>query len=134
MSIFKTAILKICSKSGEMYALSQYYDYINAFHGCCEISMGDARAYIGAKVDFIALENGINDADGLLWSLKEVLSQKNHLTKNALHNTLKKWYLTDKSSLKGVIHKSKKRIRQPTHNKKNDLHNGGAGYAIISVE
>ncbi|GIU72456.1 MAG: hypothetical protein KatS3mg003_1935 [Candidatus Nitrosocaldaceae archaeon] len=89
-------------------SISQYWRFIEKFRGRPLISMGDARAYISALTDIVAVEVGANDVDGMKWAFHEAVktSYKCELTKEKYINILQKWRDLDRRQLRPILSSS----------------------------
>jgi DNA (cytosine-5)-methyltransferase 1 len=100
--------------------ISQYWLFIDKFRGSYPISKGDARAFISALTDIIAVGAGVKDIDGLRWALREALKEasKERLNKERYTHILQKWVVTDRKSLQALLSHSS--LKPEWHTTKED--------------
>jgi DNA (cytosine-5)-methyltransferase 1 len=108
--------------------ISQYWLFVEKFRGNPEVSRGDARAYISALADIIAVEAGVKDADGIRWSLAEALRRHDgeKLTREVYMRTLQRWRSLDRNSLRVLIGSS-------TASPELEAVEKGNGFRIVSL-
>ncbi|MGB9622932.1 MAG: DNA cytosine methyltransferase, partial [Candidatus Bathyarchaeia archaeon] len=85
-------------------SISQYWRFVEKFRGNLVIGRGDARAYISALTDIIAVEAGINDINGVKWAFGEAVktAYKGGLTKERYAGILQKWAELDRKQLRTI--------------------------------
>ena len=103
--------------------LSRYWVFVEKFKGSPSISRGDARAFISALTDIVAVEAGVKDVDGFKWAFGEALreAEGKKLTKADYFRTIQKWRSIDRKPLQALAESSSSKLDYPVRHKADDL-------------
>jgi DNA (cytosine-5)-methyltransferase 1 len=85
--------------------ISQYWVFVEGFRGNPKMGRGDARAYISALADIIAVQAGVKDVEGFRWALSEALrtARRGRLTEETYERTLREWRSLDRGQLRFLV-------------------------------
>jgi len=109
-------------------SVSQYWRFVERFKGRPVIGRGDARAYVSALTDIIAVEAGVTDIKGLKWAFGEAVREayREGLTEERYTRILQKWVGLNRKQLQGIQGNSP--ARPGPHTPKGDW-----GLTVISL-
>ncbi|MEM0385778.1 MAG: DNA cytosine methyltransferase [Nitrososphaeria archaeon] len=85
-------------------SIAKYWRFVEKFRSHSVMGRGDARAYVSALTDIIAVEEGVNNVNGMKWAFGEAVktAYKEGLTKERYTSVLQKWMELDRTQLRAV--------------------------------